>query len=237
VSSDYAIRRSARARRARLTLDETGQVVVVLPAGAAERLAGALVERHARWIASHQRRLAEERRILATRPALAEGRTITLRGLPHDLFVEPAPAGRRRSSVGLALHSSPSIVVQWVVADGRSLADLLEGWLRRQARQDLARRVATRAVAMGEAPRRVSVRDQRTRWGSASRRGTLSFSWRLVLCPPEILDYVVVHELAHLRWAGHGARFWALVRRFAPEAEHHRRWLRQHESSLRHALD
>ena len=86
-------------------------------------------------------------------------------------------------------------------------------------------------------PGRVTLRDQRTRWGSASRRGTLSFSWRLVLCPPEILDYVVVHELAHLRWAGHGARFWTLVRRHAPAAEHYRRWLRQNELRLHHAID
>ena len=86
-------------------------------------------------------------------------------------------------------------------------------------------------------PHAITVRDQRTRWGSASRQGTLSFSWRLVLAPPEILDYVVVHELAHLRWAGHGTRFWSLVRRFAPAADHHRRWLRQNEARLRHALD
>jgi hypothetical protein len=90
---------------------------------------------------------------------------------------------------------------------------------------------------MGLKPTRVTVRDQRSRWGSASRKGTLSFSWRLVMAPPEILDYVVVHELAHLRWAGHGVRFWSLVRRFAPAAEHNRRWLRQNEARLRHALD
>jgi predicted metal-dependent hydrolase len=90
---------------------------------------------------------------------------------------------------------------------------------------------------MGFWPNRLTVRDQRTRWGSASRRGTLSFSWRLVMCPAEVLDYVVVHELAHLRWAGHGPRFWALVRRHVPRADEHRRWLREHHALLRAALD
>ena len=97
--------------------------------------------------------------------------------------------------------------------------------------------MVARGSEMKLEPKRVTVRDQRSRWGSASRGGTLSFSWRLVLCPPEILDYVVVHELAHLRWAGHGVRFWTLVGRYAPGWEHHRRWLRRNESRLRHVLD
>jgi hypothetical protein len=97
--------------------------------------------------------------------------------------------------------------------------------------------VAVRAAEMKLEPRQITVRDQRSRWGSASRRGTVSFSRRLVLSPPDILDYVVVHELAHLRWAGHGARFWALVHRHAPGADHYRRWLWTNEPRLRHALD
>jgi len=175
--------------------------------------------------------------ILAARPPLGAGRTIPLRGLPHDVYVEPAPAAARRSTVSVEVHSPPSIVVRQSAADPRPLADVIERWLRSEARRDFEQRIADRAREMSLAPARISVRDQRSRWGSASRRGTLSFSWRLVLAPPEILDYVVVHELAHLRWAGHGTRFWSLVRRFAPAADHHRRWLRHHEARLRHALD
>jgi predicted metal-dependent hydrolase len=237
VSASFAVRRSRRARRARVTLTDTGAVVVVLPIRAPERLAQDMVDRHARWIANHQRRMSDGLRILAARPAIGEGRMISLRGLPQDLVVERDSSGRRYSSVEVEVHSQPVIVVRQAPTDGRSPAELLDRWLRRHARADLERRVATRAAEMKLQPARITVRDQRSRWGSASRRGTLSFSWRLVLCPPEILDYVVVHELAHLRVAGHGPRFWALVDRHAPEAEHHRRWLRRNESRLRHALD
>lgn len=237
MTVDYSVRRSTRARRARVTLTDEGQVVVVLPARAPSELAADLVRRHARWIARHQGRLLEVQQILAARPPLGEGRTVPLRGLPHDVYVEPAPGANRRTTVAVEVHSPPSIVVRQSAADPRQLADVIERWLRLEARRDLERRVADRSRQMSLTPARITVRDQRSRWGSASRRGTLSFSWRLVLAPPEILDYVVVHELAHLRWAGHGSRFWSLVHRFAPEADHCRRWLRQHEASLRHALD
>jgi hypothetical protein len=86
-------------------------------------------------------------------------------------------------------------------------------------------------------PKRITIRDQRTRWGSASRSGTLSFNWRLILAPPEVLDYVVVHELAHLRWAGHGKRFWSLVGKHFRNYLGARKWLRDHHDELRHALD
>jgi predicted metal-dependent hydrolase len=237
MTAEFTIRRSNRARRPRVTLDDTGAVVVVLPQRAAERIAVELVEQHRRWIANHQRRIADELRILAVRPVIGEGRTITLRGEQHDVVVEPNVAGRRYSSVTVEVNSPALVVIRQAAADRRLPADLLEAFLRREARRDLAQQVAVRGGQMKLEAKRISIRDQRSRWGSASRRGTLSFSWRLVLCPPDILDYVVVHELAHLRWAGHGARFWALVDRFAPSAEHYRRWLRRHESRLRHALD
>ena len=103
--------------------------------------------------------------------------------------------------------------------------------------EDGQERVAARMPAMGVQVKRVTIRDQRTRWGSASRSGTLSFSWRLVLAPPEVLDYVVVHELAHLQVAGHGKRFWALVAKHHSGAASSRKWLRDHHDEIRSALD
>jgi hypothetical protein len=114
---------------------------------------------------------------------------------------------------------------------------ILERWLRAEARLLIDRRVAVRARDVGVTPVRVAVRDQRTRWGSASRAGTLSFSWRLALVPPAVLDYVVVHELAHLADFSHSPRFWARVRAVVPDADRARQWLRAHEGDLRHALD
>jgi hypothetical protein len=85
-------------------------------------------------------------------------------------------------------------------------------------------------------PGTLQVRDQKSRWGSASRRGGLSFSWRLILAPPDVLDYVVVHELAHLRWGGHGPRFWHLVEKHYGDHRAARKWLRDHNEELREAL-
>jgi hypothetical protein len=109
--------------------------------------------------------------------------------------------------------------------------------LRREARTTLVSRVAALAPVVGVPVPSVTIRDQRSRWGSASRGGRLSLNWRLILAPPFVLDYVVVHELAHLRIAGHGSRFWTLVRRHAPDADAARRWLRQHHDELMAALD
>jgi predicted metal-dependent hydrolase len=108
--------------------------------------------------------------------------------------------------------------------------------------RDLARPVieaalTTHGAALGVSPTAVSIRDQRTRWGSASRTGRLSFSWRLILAPPEALETVVIHELAHLRVFGHGPRFWAVVASRRPDHAAWRRWLRVHSTELHTALD
>lgn len=232
----YEVRRSTRARRARLTLTDSGDALVVLPARAPDALAADLVARHVDWLLRHQRRIIAERRALDARPPWGAGRTLALRGIAQSVVVERLAAAGRQS-VGLELRPGPTIVVRGHADTAAGLAAVLERWLRAEARRDIEAAVARRAHEMGVSPTSITVRDQRTRWGSASRLGTLSFSWRLVLCPPEVLDYVVVHELAHLRWRGHGERFWALVRRYAPAADEHRRWLAAQHRPLHAALD
>jgi hypothetical protein len=116
------------------------------------------------------------------------------------------------------------------------VAAVLEAWLRDRARELIELEIARHARALGVQPAAVSVRDQRSRWGSASRRRRLSFSWRLVLAPPEALETVVVHELAHLRVFGHGPGFWELVAGRRPDHLVWRRWLRDHSHELHVAL-
>ena len=117
------------------------------------------------------------------------------------------------------------------------VGEILEHWFRTQARREIEARVTERSREMALSAKRITVRDQKTRWGSASRSGTLSFSWRLVLCPPSVLDYVVVHELAHLKVNGHGRSFWRLVERHFPDTRAARKWLRDHHEEVKHALD
>ena len=103
---------------------------------------------------------------------------------------------------------------------------------RRAARELVTMLAEEEAEALGVSYRRIEVRDQRTRWGSCSPRGTLSFNWRLVLAPYEVLDYVVVHELCHLREANHSRRFWRLVESRRPGWRAQREWLREHGPEL-----
>jgi predicted metal-dependent hydrolase len=227
------IRRSDRARHSRLTVTEAGEVVVVLPRRAPASEAERLVARHARWIERHVGRLREERARLDGRPPLDEGRVLEVDGLALRVrAVEVAGSVPARGTVVL---SGDQLIVR-LGRDGRATADVLEPWLRARARARIAERVGARARPMGVEPGRITIRDQSSRWGSASRSGALSFSWRLVLAPPFVLDAVVVHELAHLRIRGHSRRFWTLVEVHAPRTPEARRWLREHAAEVRKAL-
>src|SRR5688500_17102883 len=221
VAVSFRIRRSARARRSRLTITDDGEPLVTLPSRAPERDAAALVARHQVWIARHVARIQARRDAREARPPLGAGRAVLYRGVPHRVVSIAAIDGRRRASVKAA---NGAIVIVSSPLEPRTTAEMLSAWMRAEAKRELTERVAARAAEMGIMPTRVTVRDQRTRWGSASRRGTLSFSWRLLMCAPHVLDYVVVHELAHLRVAGHSAAFWRLVDRHFPDSRGARQW-------------
>jgi predicted metal-dependent hydrolase len=189
-------------------VDEDGQAVVVMPLRAPEREAEELFNRHRDWVKRQQAKHEQRRNRLATRPSLAAGRVLKVNGTAR--VVRVANAAQR---------------------------DVLERRLREEAREIIAARIAVRAPEMEVQPRALQVRDQKSRWGSASRRGGLSFSWRLILAPPDVLDYVVVHELAHLRHGGHGKRFWSLVEKHYGDHGAARKWLRDHNDEIRQALD
>jgi predicted metal-dependent hydrolase len=196
-----------------------------------------MVRARADWIDHHQARLAETRERLAARPTLGAGRYVSLGGIEHAVEVAAVEEGRPRSRVVHDDSNGPRLLVELAADETRQPADVLESWLRGEARQTIVRRMVVRARDLGVQPSAVAIRDQRSRWGSASRRGTLSFSWRLVMAPAAVLDYVVVHELVHLRHFGHGPAFWQVVRDAVPESDSARRWLRVHEAELRAALD
>ncbi len=160
----------------------------------------------------------------------AAGAIIPLRGQPHEI----ALAGRvsRRAVVEVVPASGsrrPRLLVSGAPEHApRRIAD----WLEAEARRDLEARVEHHTDQLGLKARRVRVRDQKSRWGSCTSEGHLSFSWRLILAPPFVLDYVAAHEVAHLAEMNHGPKFWRLVARTMPRFEEAKLWLRRNGLDL-----
>jgi len=212
----YTVRRSTRARRIRVVVDPRAGVEVVLPARAREaEAAGAVVELRP-WI---ERRLAEQAALRARfeRPP----GVVPYLGIELALVEEP---GRTR------VHRRGDALL--VPASGDAQRDALERWYRRAARAEIAPRVQTAAAVLDRPVTRLTIRDQRTRWGSCTAKGALSFNWRLLLASEEVLDYVVWHEACHLVVMDHSPRFWALVARHCPGYRAQQRWLRANGAGL-----
>ena len=241
---DYTLRRSPRARTLRVLIHPQRGVVVTIPSsarrgwGAPERHVESFLGQREPWLRRHLARQARDRADLAARGGLRDGATLRYRGDLHRLRIQPARPGARRSSVErVGGIEEDEIVVRLAAQDRRSTAVLLEEWFKPRARIAIDREIARHGDVLRVTPVSVGVRDQRTRWGSASRQGRLSFSWRLILAPPEALETVVIHELAHLRVFGHGPAFWALVASRRPDHAAWRSWLHDHSHELHGALD
>jgi predicted metal-dependent hydrolase len=237
----YVLRRSARSRRLRITIDPEHGLVVTIPLATRrgwahpERLIDEFLREREPWIRRHLDRQAHERAELRARGGLRDGASIRYLGELHRLRV--ADGGGRRSTVARVVTlAGPELQLSLLARDADRTDRVLEAWFRDQARFAIDATIADHASELGVTPTSVAIRDPRTRWGSAARTGRLMFSWRLVLAPPEALETVVVHELAHLRVFGHGPRFWAVVASRRPDHLAWRRWLRTHSLELHGAL-
>lgn len=257
----YTVRRHPRARKVWIKVEEPHGVVVVLPRWGRLRDAPDILKKHGGWVLTtlerHEARRAQAPPPFGTGPTVPyRGRTLPLtlteaqrpkvaltrRGFVVAVPPSAAPTKDERpeaspssgcSNIQLALPflegprpSSPD-------SRPRAAAAALTHWYRRRAATLLARRVALHAPRLGVSPARITVRDAKTRWGSCSPKGVLSFSWRLLMAPPPILDYLVLHELCHMVRADHSVKFWALVARHCPEFQTHRKWLRENAQLLR----
>ena len=212
----YRIRRSDRARRVRVSVDAQGAVEVVLPQHSPASAAPAAIEELRPWIERRLHVAGELRASIAARGP-------TLPYLGEQLTPSPQP-GRTRA------HRSGDALL--VPADADQARQAIERWYRRAAAREIAPRLDAAAAALGASYTTLSIRGQSTRWGSCSSTGAMSFNWRLLLAPAEVLDYVVWHEACHLRVMDHSPRFWGLVRRHCPEYEQQRRWLRLQGATL-----
>jgi len=212
----YELRRSRRARRASVRIEPDRGLVVTLPQRAAAREADRVVRELAGWIAP---RLVVQQ---ARRAAFAaEAGALPVLGERLALVEQE---GRRR------VHRRGA---QLLVPAGEERDRAIEAWLRGRAREEAGPRLDEAVAALGVRYGRLRITDTRSRWGSCSSTGTISLSWRLLLAPPDCLDYVVWHEACHLVHAHHGATFWALLEQHRPGWREPAAWLRRHGGDLR----
>jgi predicted metal-dependent hydrolase len=204
----YLIRTSVRARRISLRVGPGLGLEVVLPAGQSPREAAQLVQREQAWVL---RELARVQHGPST--SFVDGALLPLLG--DHVTLRPLPTVSRVAREGAAL----------LVPLSASWAGV-EDWYRREARRVLGERAGVHAAALGVSFGRLAVKDTRSRWGSCSSKGNLNFSWRLLLAPYAVMNYVVAHEVAHLRELNHSPRFWAIVEALCPDYRTHRAWLR-----------
>ncbi len=207
-------RRHAQARRLVLRLNASGTgVLVTVPHGVSRVKALEFTQRSRGWI---EDRVRSRGGLIH----LEDGEILPLRGVPHEI----RGTGSRRGVV----RADPLRRVIEVPGDPLHVRRRLFDFLKAAAREDLTRASEHYAALMGVNYRRIAIRDQRSRWGSCSAQGDLSYSWRLILAPDYVLDYVAAHEVAHLRHLNHSPRFWRLVLTHCQEAARAKNWLRAH---------
>lgn len=209
------VRINRRAKRISLRLNARGEAVLTLPDESlrAEGLRFAATKKG--WLEKHRGNQPEG-------VPFAAGYTIPVRGEPHRIIHNQ--------------HGRDPILVEGGVltVSGSAAATrrLVVNWLANEAGRDFRQAVDWHAAALDLPAPPITLRDPKTRWGSCSSRKTLSLSWRLIMAPPEVLDYVAAHETAHLLEMNHSARFWALVERLSPDFREQERWLKEHGRSL-----
>ena len=218
-----AVRRDSRARNYTLRVKSAkGAPVLTMPSRGSLREARAFLDRHAGWLLNEMEKLPDPRPIV-------DGSLLPVRGVPHRV----RHLGETRGTVAVVADGpEPALVV---AGRPEHLRRRVVDFLKREARRDLDRAVTRHAMMLGVRVKAIRLRDQTTRWGSCTATGHLSFSWRLVMAPSFVLDYLAAHEVAHLHEMNHSPRFWHLVESVCPETRAARTWLNREGAAL-HAI-
>ncbi|MEM1370675.1 MAG: SprT family zinc-dependent metalloprotease [Pseudomonadota bacterium] len=224
LGAPVEVRRHPTARRLTLRVSRTRRAVVVtLPTQCDLGEAESFVDRHMEWVRERLGSIPEP-------VPFCDGAYLPFRGTTTRIRFTGERGGH--PVVRVAAEAADGFPELQVNGPEEFAPRRLRDWLFDQARIDLDRCVIHHAAFLGVCPKRLSVRDQTSRWGSCSSNGSLSFSWRLVLAPEFVLDYVAAHEVAHLREMNHGPRFWALVERTMPRMAEAKDWLQVYGMDL-----
>lgn len=218
------VRRDRRATRLTLRIEPGGRALrLTVPVRLPEREIRDFLDRHQGWLMT---RLARFR----TSSALVDGGYVMLRGVSHRIEA----TGRLRGLTEALVVDGEAVLR--VGGMEESLPRRIADFLKKEARIELERLVAVHAGRIGRRAKSLTLRDTRSRWGSCSADGALSFSWRIAMAPPAVIDYLAAHEVAHLREMNHGPAFWALCGELCPGMDEAKRWLKRN-GSLLHAVD
>lgn len=209
-----------RARRLTLRIDAGGRGLrITVPPGLARGEVERFLTRHQGWL---EQRLAR----LPDRPQVRPGIKIPLRGVPHLILHEP---GRRGTGAIGRNEGGPILTVH---GEAQHLPRRVADFLKREARRDIEALVDRHSAAIGRRARAIRLRDTSSRWGSCTADGVLSFSWRIMMAPPPVINYLVAHEVAHLREMNHGPKFWKLCEELCPDTERCKAWLKRNGGAL-----
>ncbi|MPZ39644.1 MAG: DUF45 domain-containing protein [Rhizobiales bacterium] len=215
------VRRHRQARRYTLRIDAAArEVVLTIPPRGSLKEARDFAQKHGAWIAARLKRLPQ-----AT--PFVQGVIVPLRGVSHRIVHRDDIRG----TVWTEHHDAGECLI-CVAGDPPHHNRRIGDFLKREAKRDLDAASRRYAEQLGVSIKRISVRDQSSRWGSCSNSGVLSFSWRLILAPPFVLDYLAAHEVAHLVELNHSPRFWRLLKRLNPDCERAKAWLDTHGTDL-----
>ena len=223
-SVPLTIRRNAQATRLTLRIEPGGRALrMTVPTGLPEREIRDFLDRHQAWLLTKLARFS-------TRSALSDGHHIFIRGVAHRI----EETGKLRGLTEAVMADGEPVLRVSGLSEHvpRRICD----FLKKEARKDLEERVAIHAPKVGRKVRSLTLRDTRSRWGSCSADGALSFSWRIIMAPPFVIDYLAAHEVAHLREMNHGPAFWNLCGELCPRVDEAKRWLKRNGTML-HALD
>lgn len=212
-----------RAKRLTLRLFPAGDgLKVTTPSHVGDDEIEEFVARNRNWAASRIARLPN-------RIELSHGETIPFKGVEHKII----SSGKIRGLVHASKENGEPVLC--VPGEPQAASRKLLAFMKREARNELDSVVNLHATKIGIRPKQLRITDTTSRWGSCSSTRTLSFSWRIIMAPPEVLNYLAAHEVAHLKEMNHSQRFWDLTRELCPDTDIQKTWLRAHGAKL-HAV-
>ncbi|MDQ8204445.1 SprT family zinc-dependent metalloprotease [Pelagicoccus sp. SDUM812003] len=220
---DVVFKRHARARRYLARIDSDGEIALTVPSGGNKRSALVFANMHRDWLREEQRKALSTREVTQRKAGLRFGDSIMWRGKLTPIVLEKDLG---RPVLCLARERV------YIADEAMDLTRPLKEYLKEKAKKELTRRVGELAERYAVKVAKVSIRDPKTRWGSCSNSRTISLSWRLLLTPLATRDYVIIHELMHLKRFDHSPAFWRLVEKACPNFRTHERWLDENQSEL-----